>query len=36
MSELTHFDDQGREIMVDVGAKAENRRVAVASGVIRM
>ena len=36
MSELTHFDDQGRAIMVDVGAKAETRRVAVASGVIRM
>ncbi len=36
MSELTHFDDQGRAIMVDVGAKAETRRVAVAAGVIRM
>lgn len=36
MSELTHFDDQGRAIMVDVGAKAETRRVAVATGVIRM
>lgn len=36
MSELTHFDDQGRAIMVDVGAKGETRRVAVATGVIRM
>lgn len=36
MSELTHFDDQGRAVMVDVGAKAETRRVAVATGVIRM
>ncbi len=36
MSELTHFDDQGRAIMVDVGAKPETRRVAVATGVIRM
>lgn len=36
MSELTHFDAQGRAIMVDVGAKAETRRVAVATGVIRM
>lgn len=36
MSELTHFDDQGRAIMVDVGAKGETRRIAVATGVIRM
>lgn len=36
MSELTHFDDQGRATMVDVGAKSETRRVAVASGIIRM
>lgn len=36
MSELTHFDDQGRAVMVDVGAKAETRRVAVATGLIRM
>ena len=36
MSELTHFDDQDRAIMVDVGVKAETRRVAVAAGVIRM
>ena len=36
MSELTHFDDQGRAVMVDVGAKAETQRVAVATGSIRM
>ncbi len=36
MSELTHFDDQGRATMVDVGAKAQTRRVAVATGTIRM
>lgn len=33
---LTHFDDQGQAHMVDVGAKAQTKRVAVASGVIRM
>jgi cyclic pyranopterin phosphate synthase len=36
MSELTHFDAQGRVHMVDVGAKAETARVAVAGGRIRM
>jgi cyclic pyranopterin phosphate synthase len=36
MSQLTHFDDQGQAHMVDVGAKADTRRVAVASGRIRM
>lgn len=36
MSELTHFDDQGRAIMVDVGAKVETKRIAVATGAIRM
>ncbi|MCS6786153.1 MAG: cyclic pyranopterin monophosphate synthase MoaC [Thiobacillaceae bacterium] len=36
MSQLTHFDAQGRAIMVDVGDKDETRRVAVASGRIRM
>lgn len=36
MSELTHFDDQGRAVMVDVGAKAETHRLAVATGAIRM
>lgn len=33
---LTHIDDQGNARMVDVGAKAETRRVAVASGRIAM
>ncbi len=36
MSEFTHFDDQGRAIMVGVGDKAETRRVAVAAGRIVM
>lgn len=36
MSEFTHFDSQGRAVMVDVADKAETRRVAVASGLIRM
>ncbi|SME93193.1 cyclic pyranopterin monophosphate synthase MoaC [Pseudogulbenkiania subflava] len=36
MSELTHFDSQGQAHMVDVGAKNESRRRAVAEGVIRM
>jgi cyclic pyranopterin phosphate synthase len=33
---LTHIDDDGNARMVDVGAKAETRRVAVASGRITM
>ena len=33
---LTHFDRKGRAHMVDVGAKGETQRVAVASGRIRM
>ena len=36
MSELTHLDAQGHARMVDVGAKAETARVAIASGRIRM
>ena len=36
MSELTHFDPEGRAIMVDVGAKAETARVAVVRGHIGM
>jgi cyclic pyranopterin phosphate synthase len=32
MSELSHLDDEGRARMIDVGAKAVTRRVAVASG----
>ena len=33
---LTHFDAQGQAHMVDVGGKAETRRVARATGSIRM
>ncbi|MCA1668508.1 MAG: cyclic pyranopterin monophosphate synthase MoaC [Thermomicrobia bacterium] len=33
---LTHFDASGRARMVDVGAKAETERVAVARGTILM
>ena len=33
---LTHFDAQGQAHMVDVGAKADTHRVAVAAGKIRM
>jgi cyclic pyranopterin phosphate synthase len=33
---LTHFDDAGAARMVDVGAKPETERIAVASGVITM
>ncbi|MFP5403851.1 MAG: cyclic pyranopterin monophosphate synthase MoaC [Gammaproteobacteria bacterium] len=36
MSEFTHFDEGGRAVMVDVAAKADTRRVAVAEGRIRM
>ena len=36
MSRLTHLDDAGKARMVDVGGKAETKRVAVASGAIRM
>ena len=36
MSELTHFDEQGQAHMVNVGAKDETHRVAVASGTIHM
>jgi cyclic pyranopterin phosphate synthase len=35
-SPLTHFDGQGQAHMVDVAAKAETHRVAVARGHIRM
>ncbi|MGH2560053.1 MAG: cyclic pyranopterin monophosphate synthase MoaC, partial [Thermomicrobiales bacterium] len=34
--ELTHFDASGRARMVDVGDKAETRRVAVATGRVAM
>ena len=33
---LTHFDDDGAAHMVDVGAKAETARTAIASGQIAM
>jgi cyclic pyranopterin phosphate synthase len=33
---LTHFDDAGAAHMVDVGAKPETLRVAIASGVVTM
>jgi cyclic pyranopterin monophosphate synthase len=36
MSELTHFNSAGEAHMVDVGAKAVTRRVAVAEGRIHM
>jgi cyclic pyranopterin phosphate synthase len=36
MSEFTHFDENGRAIMVDVAGKEDTRRVAVASGCITM
>ena len=34
--ELTHLDERGRAHMVDVGAKADAERVAVARGLVRM
>jgi cyclic pyranopterin phosphate synthase len=34
--ELTHFDSEGRAVMVDVGAKAETARLARATGRIAM
>ncbi len=33
---LTHFDASGRARMVDVGAKAETERIAVARGTVEM
>ena len=36
MNKLTHFDAHGKAHMVDVGAKSETHRVAVASGTVRM
>ena len=35
-NELTHFSDAGRARMVDVSGKASTRRVAIASGILRM
>ncbi|HEX9037085.1 MAG TPA: cyclic pyranopterin monophosphate synthase MoaC [Ktedonobacterales bacterium] len=34
--DLTHFDEAGRAHMVDVSAKAETAREAVATGLVRM
>lgn len=36
MNKLTHLDEAGNARMVDVGGKAETRRIAVASGRITM
>ncbi|MBM4459847.1 MAG: cyclic pyranopterin monophosphate synthase MoaC [Chloroflexi bacterium] len=36
MTVLTHLDAQGRAHMVDVGAKAETEREAIAAGRVRM
>ncbi|TCJ15767.1 cyclic pyranopterin monophosphate synthase MoaC [Parasulfuritortus cantonensis] len=36
MNGFTHFNEDGQAVMVDVGAKAETRRVAVAAGRIVM
>ena len=36
MSQLSHFDDQGRSRMVDTTAKAETERYARASALVRM
>jgi cyclic pyranopterin monophosphate synthase len=36
MSALTHFDGDGRAIMVDVGGKPETERIAVAGGSVFM
>ncbi len=35
-NELTHLDETGRADMVDVGAKPESERMAVAAGTVRM
>ncbi len=34
--DFTHFDENGKAVMVDVGAKPDTRRVAVARGSIAM
>ncbi|HXU74232.1 MAG TPA: cyclic pyranopterin monophosphate synthase MoaC [Polyangia bacterium] len=36
MAKLTHFDDAGAAHMVDVGAKPESERIAIAAGAIEM
>lgn len=35
-TKLTHLDNAGRATMVDIGAKAETRRMAVAKGEVHM
>jgi len=35
-NKLTHFDDQGRAVMVDVDGKSETQRLAVAGAEVRM
>ena len=34
--DLTHFDEEGRAVMVDVADKATSKRLATAAGTIRM
>lgn len=36
MTDLTHFDAEGKAIMVDVGDKASTHRIAVARGFVTM
>ena len=36
LDDLTHLDDQGRARMVDVGDKAETRRIATAEALVEM
>jgi cyclic pyranopterin phosphate synthase len=36
MGDLSHFDDQGRAVMVDVGDKPETERTATASGLVEV
>lgn len=35
-NKLTHFDDDGKAVMVDVGGKTETQRIAIAAGSISM
>ena len=36
MTEFTHFDSDGNAHMVDVGSKADTKRIAIVKGHIRM
>ena len=36
MNDLTHFSEAGRARMVDVSAKSQTIRIAIASGILRM